>query len=147
MKPLVTALIFSLVAATANAAEEPTNILSLSVLPLVVEDVGPVITARVDLWRDGGFDNGPFTKVNQRMVNALHDRACKMKMHVEVRQGQTRFQLSDQKAVLTCESGPGANAQVALEGTLYDQEFVQGLNAVGTDDSVLFIVEEGGKEI
>ncbi|ANI18772.1 hypothetical protein AXW87_07300 [Pseudomonas aeruginosa] len=144
MKKLVTALSLSLFAAAASAAEEPMNILYLGVLPLVVEDVGPVITARVDSWGKTGSDTGQFTKVNQRMVDALHARGCKMTMHV---QGQMRIQLSDPKAVLTCESGPGAKAQIELKGALLDREFTRGLSAVGADDSVLFIVEEGGKKI
>lgn len=62
MKKLVTALSLSLFAAAASAAEEPMNILYLGVLPLVVEDVGPVITARVDSWGKQALTRGSSQK-------------------------------------------------------------------------------------
>ncbi len=146
MKKIVAALSLSLFASAASAAEEQMQILYLGVLPLVVEDTGTVITARVDSWADSGSDTGPFTKANQRMVDALHARECKMEMHVE-QQGQMRIQLAEQKSVLTCGAGPGARARIELTGELFDREFTPGLSAVSTDDSVLFVVQESGKQI
>ncbi len=60
--------------------------------------------------------------------------------------GLGRLQVSP-PAVMTCVSGPGATSQLDLNGSLFDLQFKEGLSAMGTDDAVMFIVQDVTKEI
>lgn len=140
----------------------------MSILPLVVEDVGDnaiinafiaspletwktesgsaVVTARIDRWTKESSDTGPFVKANQQMVNTLHERGCKLTMKIVQPTGLGRLQVSP-PAAMTCVSGPGATSQLDLNGSLFDLQFKEGLSGIGTDDTVMFIVQDVTKEI